>query len=218
MISASPILIDKCFAEQVYSCPKEIPLKLEHREVDWATSIREGDINVFESVFKSYYKPMCLYAQAILKDRDYSEEIVQQIFVKLWERRSLLNISTSVKAYLFQIVRNDCLNVLKHEKVKEQYRRFKVIDMHQQHDHASHRVNVSELEQHIQKAIDELPEQCSIIFRMSRFEEMKYKDIATQLNISVKTVENQMGKALKLMRTKLADFLTVILTLIFLHF
>ncbi len=210
MIQASPISFNNQFAEQVYLFNKNVSVKLEHQETDWITSIRNGNTAVFESLFKKYYKPLCAYAITVLKDKDYSEEIVQQVFVKIWERRSMLNITTSLKAYLYQSVRNDCLNVLKHEKVKEQYRRYKVIDMQQQHDSASHRLASRELEEQIQNAIDALPEQCGIIFRMSRFEELKYKDIAEQLDISVKTVENQMGKALKLMRTKLAEYVTVI--------
>lgn len=218
MISVSSISFDNHFTEQVYLFKEKLSVKLEHQEMDWITSIRNGDSAVFETVFKNYYKPLCAYALTMLKDKDYSEEVVQQMFVKIWERRSSLNITTSVKAYLYQIVRNDCLNVLKHEKVKEQYRRFKVVNMQQQHDSASTRLASHELEEQIQNAMNALPEQCGIIFRMSRFEELKYKDIAEQLNISVKTVENQMGKALKLMRLKLAEYVTVIFIFISLHF
>lgn len=217
MISVSSISFDNHFAEQVYLFKEKLSVKLEHQEMDWITSIRNGDSAVFETVFKNYYKPLCAYALTMLKDKDYSEEVVQQMFVKIWERRSSLNITTSVKAYLYQIVRNDCLNVLKHEKVKEQYRRFKVVNMQQQYDSASTRLTSHELEEQIQNAMNALPEQCGIIFRMSRFEELKYKDIAEQLNISVKTVENQMGKALKLMRLKLAEYVTVIFIFILLH-
>lgn len=218
MIAAEAILTKNHFVGQVYLFDKKTQPELEQHENDWVQSVRSGDTAAFESIFKNLYKPLCAYAMVMMKDKDSSEEIVQQVFVKIWERRASLNVSSSLKAYLYQIVRNDCLNALKHEKIKEQYRQHKVIEMQQHHENASHRLTSRELEQQIQNAIDELPEQCGIIFRMSRFEELKYKDIAEQLSISVKTVENQMGKALKLMRLKLADYITITLTFIFLNF
>ncbi|WP_316810228.1 RNA polymerase sigma-70 factor [Pedobacter heparinus] len=169
------------------------------------------DDQAFEQLFKTHFKALHAYALAILKDEDTAEEIVQQMFLKFWEKRTLLNIQSSVKAYLYKCVYHDSLNFLKHEKIKTKYQDFASYTMNSHHEPASSKVEMTELEYRIAEALNELPEQCRTIFQMSRFEELKYREIAAQLGLSVKTIENQMGKALKLMRLKLADFLSLIL-------
>lgn len=163
----------------------------------------------YELVFKQYYEGLCRYANLILKDMDASEEVVQQTFVKLWEKRANLSIETSLKLYLYKSVYNASLNELKHLAVKDKY-----INMQNSEEKSNEMQNVAqvkELEEKIEKALLKLPEQCRLIFQMSRFRQLKYREIADILNISVKTVENQMGKALKIMRTNLADYLGLVL-------
>ncbi|MNL20944.1 RNA polymerase sigma factor SigV [compost metagenome] len=169
------------------------------------------DDEAFEQVFKTHFKALHAYALAILRDEDTAEEIVQGMFLKFWEKRELLNIQTSIKAYLYKCVYHDSLNFLKHEKIKTKYQDFATYTMNSLNEPASSKVETTELEQQIRLALNELPEQCRTIFQMSRFEELKYREIADQLGLSVKTIENQMGKALKIMRLKLADFLSLIL-------
>lgn len=169
------------------------------------------DDEVFEQLFKMHFKALHAYAITILKDEDAAEEIVQGIFLKFWEKRELLSIQTSVKAYLYKCVYHDSLNFLKHEKIKTKYQDFATYTMNSLNEPASSKVETTELEKQIRLALNELPEQCRTIFQMSRFEELKYREIADQLGLSVKTIENQMGKALKIMRLKLADFLSLIL-------
>jgi len=140
--------------------------------------------------------------------------MVQQVFFKLWERTETLSITGSVAAYLYRAVHNECLNFIKHQKVRSNHRLHVVHSAKDQADHASKKILAKELETELQAALNELPEQCRTIFQMSRFEELKYHEIATELGISVKTVENQMGKALRLMRLKLAEFLTFIIVLL----
>lgn len=166
----------------------------------------------FETLFKTHYKALYAYAQVILRDEEDAEEIVQQMFLKLWEKRDLLQVQTSIKAYLYKCVYHDSLNYLKHQKTKAKYQEFTIHSMDRQQEPASHKVELTELEQNINLALNELPEQCRTIFQMSRFEELKYKEIAAALNLSIKTVENQMGKALKIMRLKLADFLVLVVS------
>jgi RNA polymerase sigma-70 factor (ECF subfamily) len=120
-----------------------------------------------------------------------------------------------VVAYLYRAVHNESLNYLKHKKVVSIYQSQSARDMKAQTDSASRSVFLKDLEINLHQALNELPEQCRIIFQMSRFEELKYREIADKLEISVKTVENQMGKALKLLRMKLADFLVLIIISIF---
>ncbi|HMI04725.1 MAG TPA: RNA polymerase sigma-70 factor [Pedobacter sp.] len=164
------------------------------------------DDETFEHLFKAHYKELHAYAGVMLRDADMAEEIVQGMFLKFWEKRELLNIQTSIKAYLYKCVYNDSMNYLKHEKVKTKYHDFAAYTMNNEHEPASSRVELTELEIKLQKALNELPEACRTIFQMSRFEELKYREIAEQLGLSIKTVENQMGKALKILRLKLADF------------
>lgn len=165
----------------------------------------------FEQLFKAHYKALHAYANMLLKDINTAEEVVQSMFLKLWEKRDLLEVQTSVKAYLYKCVYNDSLNLLKHEHVKSKYQDFTVHTINTHHEAASNKVELSELQTALKLALEALPEQCRIIFQMSRFEELKYKEIAERLGISVKTVENQMGKALKILRLKLSDFLLLLL-------
>lgn len=165
----------------------------------------------FEQLFKTYYKALHAYANMLLKDIDVAEEVVQSMFLKLWEKRDLLDVQTSIKAFLYKCVYNDSLNLLKHEQVKSKYQDFTLHTMNAHHEAASHKVELSELQKELSLAMESLPEQCRVIFKMNRFEELKYKEIAERLGISVKTVENQMGKALKILRLKLVDFLVLIL-------
>ncbi|HEU5148559.1 MAG TPA: RNA polymerase sigma-70 factor [Chryseosolibacter sp.] len=173
-------------------------------------ALSEGDITHFEMLFKTYYQPLCHYAYTFLQDREGAEEIVQSTFLLVWEKRETLAIRTSVKPYLYAMVRNACLNVLKHNKIKQRHMGEEIAMAERSHDAVTHTISSNELEQRIQLAMDELPEQCRIVFKLSRFEELKYSEIAEQLNISIKTVENHMGKALRIMREQLKDYLPLV--------
>jgi len=167
------------------------------------------DDTVFEQLFKTHYAALHAYAQVIVKDEDIAEEIVQGMFLKFWEKRENLQIS-AIKAYLYKCVYHDSLNYIRQEQTKNRYQEFTVHTMNTEHEPASLKVELSELQTHLRNALNELPEQCRTIFQMSRFEELKYREIADQLGLSIKTVENQMGKALKILRFKLADFMVVV--------
>jgi RNA polymerase sigma-70 factor (ECF subfamily) len=164
---------------------------------------------LFEDVFKSHFKSLHVYAITIVKDETIAEEMVQNVFFKLWEKKEQIRLQQSVKAYLYRAVHNECLNHLKHDKVKAGYKAH-AIYANNESESAADPAIIKELERHIDKALKELPEQCRTIFQLSRFEDQKYHMIASQLGISVKTVENQMGKALRMLRQKLMDFLPVI--------
>jgi RNA polymerase sigma-70 factor (ECF subfamily) len=172
--------------------------------------LKHRDESGFEQVFKFYFKNLYRYALTILQDHDQAEDIVQNVFYKLWDKMDSLQLQDSLAAYLYRAVYNESLNHLKHKKVRLGYQTYITRTMKDQTDGAHGKVMFSELERRLQKAINELPEQCRTIFQMSRFEELRYLDIAQRLGISVKTVENQMGKALKLLRTKLIDYLPLI--------
>jgi RNA polymerase sigma-70 factor (ECF subfamily) len=169
------------------------------------------DEAAFEHVFKQYFKNLHAYACSIVQEEAAAEEIVQNIFYKIWEKAGQLTITPPVAAYLYRAVNNESINYLKHKKVRLSHREHTLYHMKGQADSASKKVLHGELEKRLRKAMNELPEQCRIIFQLSRFEELRYREIAGQLGISVKTVENQMGKALKILRTRLADFLPLLL-------
>jgi RNA polymerase sigma-70 factor (ECF subfamily) len=186
---------------------------VELSEQQHVHKLQNGDITVFEMFFRTYYQSLCNYAYTFLQDRDESEEIVQASFLTIWEKREVLEIRTSLKSYLYTAVRNACLNVIKHEKIKQRHVSEALAVSERSHDSVTHRVLSSELEDRIQTSMAKLPEQCRLIFKLSRFEELKYAEIAEQLNISIKTVENQMGKALRIMREELKDYLPMIIVL-----
>jgi len=184
---------------------------VEIAEYDRLRALRKGDETAFEMIFKSYYQPLCHYAYTFLLDRDEAEEIVQAIFLNVWEKKAGLAIETSLKAYLYRAIRNGCLNAIKHQKVKKKHAEEYIAVSNASHEPVSESVISSELDQKIGDALMALPEQCRLIFKMSRFEELKYAEIAGQLNISIKTVENQIGKALKIMRGHLKEFLPLLI-------
>jgi len=165
----------------------------------------------FEQVFKSHFKGLHAYACTIIRDAAPAEEIVQNIFLKLWEKKEELNIRENIAVYLYRAVHNESLNYLRHRKVRAAYQSH-AMRQHKQteQEKPAEKVVMGELEKRLETALQELPEQCRTIFQLSRFEDLKYREIADKLGLSVKTIENQMGKALKLLRLKLADFLTVL--------
>ncbi|AXY77860.1 RNA polymerase sigma-70 factor [Paraflavitalea soli] len=171
----------------------------------------ESGTTAFEDVFKSHFKNLHAYACTIVKDDIMAEEMVQNVFYKIWERKAHLTIQTSLTAYLYRAVYHESLNYIKHLKVKSAYQSFATARMNQNTDNAEKKVLLGELEGRLRTALQELPEQCRTIFQMSRFEELKYQEIADRLGLSIKTVENQMGKALKLMRLKLIEFLPLLI-------
>ncbi len=170
----------------------------------------------FEMLFNKHYEPLCAFVFGAVKDFDVCEEIVQNLFVSLWEKRKETNINTSIKSYLYQAAKNAALNQIKHIGIKEKHKKYineTIADVEQSY---SHSIENKELADTIQKAINKLPTECKKIFLMSRNDELKYKEIAEKLDISVKTVENQMGKALSRLRTDLAEYLPVVLIAILL--
>jgi RNA polymerase sigma-70 factor (ECF subfamily) len=160
-------------------------------------SLKEGNEKAFEEIFKNYYPHMVLFAMRFLHDKDLSESIVQEVFVRLWEKRKNGDIQ-SLKNYLVVSVRNRCHNELKRQGVVRDYEKKSVQEV------ASWPVfKDKEYLERINQTIDSLPVQRKKIFKMSRLEGLKYKEIANQLGISPKTVEAQMGKALKYLREQL---------------
>lgn len=165
------------------------------------------DFSKIEELFKFYYKTLCNIAYRIVGDRDAAEDVVQEVFIKLWERKEEITIDSSIKGYLFKSVSNAAINYL------QKNRALKYKEEISENTHAAYlvdggnKMDEKELEARIEKAIEKLPPKCKAIFVLSRFEEMKYQEIAQHLNISIKTVESQMGIALEKLRHALTPYM-----------
>ncbi len=159
------------------------------------------DKDSLEKLFREYFPPLISFARKILMDEDDAREVVQKVFVNLWEKREEIDLSTSLKSYLFTSVHNRSLNVIRDRK---KFSSEEVPDMAGDWD-VSAQIESMELEEKINEALKALPEKCRQIFELNRFDGLKYSEIAAQLEISVKTVENQMSKALKMLREKLLN-------------
>jgi len=174
---------------------------LLHADVEIIKAIGKGNSVVFKQVFISHYESLCRYAYTILKNAEEAEDVVQSMFVKIWEKREGLEVKHTIRAYLFKAVYHQCINLLEHRTVKLKHQ---VQLTHEMHAETQRPVAFQdELEENIVAAIKTLPDQCRIIFMMSRYDELRYAEIASHLNISVNTVENQISKALKILRVKL---------------
>jgi len=165
----------------------------------------------YEQLFRMHYGRLCAYANLFLNDADAAEDVVQDVFVKLWQNREELAVQTSLQSYLFRAVRNGCLNVIEHLAVRDAYKVSHELEIRNMETHPVDEAMVTELERRIRETIDLLPEERRKIFLMSRFDGLKYREISEQLGISVKTVENQMYQALRFLRERLVDYLPLIL-------
>jgi RNA polymerase sigma-70 factor (ECF subfamily) len=174
---------------------------LKEREI--IKRIRKGDIREFESLFRSYYTPLLNFGTSVLRDRDTAEEIVQELFYVIWRDREKLIITTSLKGYLFRSVYNRAMHHLDHIKVVRKHVAETDSGSSTDSNDPLEIMRYRELNSRVTKILDNLPERCARIFCMSRFEGLKYNEIASQLAISVKTVEANMGRALKEFRKEL---------------
>jgi len=171
----------------------------------------ELDKGSFENLFREYFPPLMAFSRKILVDEDDAREVVHQVFITIWEKRLEIDLSQSMKSYLFTSVHNRSLNVIRDRK---KFSSVEVPDVAGELD-VSSAIESMELEEKILEVIGSLPEKCRQVFELNRFEGLKYSEIAEKLDISVKTVENQMSKALKILREKLSKYMSILLWLIF---
>ncbi len=185
---------------------------MNSEELTLLNLIKAGNIPAFEKLFNTHYATLCIYAKKMVGDIDEARDIVQNIFVALYEKRDALEINTSIKPYLYKSVYHACLNHLK---------QIKIHNIH--HDHLKYQMPfgdyqdtlvTNELEEKIWTTVQSLPEQCRKIFEMNRFLGKKNSEIAEQLGISIRTVETQISKALKILRENLIQFLVTFLLFI----
>ena len=171
--------------------------------------VKKGSKEAFRILFDNYYNELCFVALSILKDKTEAEETIQALFVKIWEERDKLNITSSLKAYLKTSVRNRCHNVLSRQKVRLNHAQAHITENRGTFNNMS--FSDPYLMEKIHSTIDSLPLKRKKIFKLNRIQGYKYREIAEELNISQKTVEAQMAKAMQTMRQELKEYLSILL-------
>lgn len=170
--------------------------------------IRSGDPAAFEELFNRYWEPLFAAAVYRLKSRDLAQDVLQELFVDLWEKRASLEIHTSVKGYLNQALKNRIINKIKSETVRDKYEKM-ILDHYETNPLGTeYRVSENFLNHEIRKDSALLPDRCKEVFELSRYEQLSHKEIGEKLNISPKTVENHIGKALKILHPKLKQIIS----------
>jgi RNA polymerase sigma-70 factor (ECF subfamily) len=174
-----------------------------------ASRIKLSDEQAFELLFRKYYVRLCTYANKFLNDPEEAKEVVQEVFTKIWEGREDIDPEESLKSYIFKITQNLSINKLRKRKLVSKYTEIYWMIYVDKHEFSGLESLLGrELEENVAHSIGNMPAQCRKVFELSRIEGLKYKEIAEVLNISVKTVEAQMSKALRSLRTDLAEYLT----------
>ena len=188
--------------------------------------LKEGDSRSFDFLFNKYYKDLVLFSCVFLKEQNSSEDIVQDIFFRLWENRENLSIESSLKAYLLTAVKNSCFEELRHREVVRTHQNYVMGSSDLIDYNTEHYLLYSDLNDHLQEAIKKLPEDMQptysdllsedmrTIFEMNRFKNLKYREIAEELNVSVRTVESKISKSLEFLRKHLSGFYDLILLFI----
>jgi len=185
-------------------------------DIQISDNIKNGHKSTFEAVFKTHYKMLCKFAIQYVKNTDTAEEIVQSVFYNIWKNKENFTISQSIKAYLFTATRNNCLQYLNHKNIERKYVSATLQGIPNQFSETPlNTINANEINAIIEQTLNNLPENCSKIFKLNRFENLKYNEIADILNISVKTVEANITKALKAFRINLSQYLHLIITVLY---
>jgi RNA polymerase sigma-70 factor (ECF subfamily) len=168
----------------------------------------------FEHLFRTHFERLCSFARQYVADMDTAQDICQKVFIRLWEKREEMDTSRSITSYLFTSVKNRCLNHIRdHKKYRSHLLDVECGDLEIGLAISEDHFALQELQQRIDKALATLPPKCRQVFEMSRYEQKKYKEIASELDISQKTVEAHMSKAIKLLRDDLGDYLTLLILL-----
>ena len=179
-----------------------------YKDQELLIMVKQGDRKGLELLFKKYHAPLYRFSYIMVKREDAADDIVQETFFKLWKLRDTISEDVILKSYLYTAVRNQSINHMEKENRNTILHEYPA-DLRSDHADAIAGLHSQELQQKITEAIDRLPDRCKVIFKLSRYEGMSYKEIATYLEVSIKTVENQMGTALKKLKTQLADYINI---------
>jgi RNA polymerase sigma-70 factor (ECF subfamily) len=168
--------------------------------------LRNGNEDAFDVIFRTYYARLVHFGEAMLGERAPAEELAQDVMLELWKRRTSLTVDTSLQGYLFRATRNRTLNYIRHEKVVKRGSAFAAQEMTTDAV-ADSQIRQDQIDAALHAAVSTLPPRCREVFELSRSQGLKYSEIAATLGISIKTVEAQMGKALKIVRELMSSYL-----------
>ena len=171
--------------------------------------LKRGEEAAYELLFREYYQILTVFANKYVNDIEVAKEIVQDLFVHLYDKRDRLDINSSLKSYLFRSAHNRSINFINAQKIRYKYAEHVNKTTSLEDNSLEHEVNKTELEHALYKAIDELPPKCQAIFKMNRFEGLSNSEIADKLSLSKRTIETQISKALKILRIKLKPYMAV---------
>ena len=186
--------------------------KNRKEELQWIVSVGQGDHWAFEALFREYYLPLTRFAWRYVESKAVAEELVQEIFSEIWEDRAELNITESVRSYLYKAVKHRSLNYLKHQRIQYKYdtqwmdKREKVSTI--EYRDPGH---IERIKEAIRVAIEELPPRSRMTYKLHRYDGLTYQEIADVMDISVKTVESQMTRTLQMLRERLSYLLPLLL-------
>ncbi len=181
---------------------------MKNNENDLLIRIQQGDENAFEIIFKKYYANLVKYAKGFVGTIEESEDLVEDTFFWIWEKRSYIRINSSLKAYLFTITYHRCINYLEKNKRHQHYvETNKFLKKQGVNDEIQSDIITDELQSIINNSIERLPAECRKIFKLNRIHELKYREIADKLGISITTVKTQMSRALEKLRKDLKNYL-----------
>jgi len=202
------------FVPLVDNCNTKVKNPVTLVEKVLISKLKLGDRFAFSNIFSAYYKDLVLFATRFTYDLCSAEEIVQDTFLKLWEKHETIEVDISLKSYLLRIVQNKCIDWCRHKKVLQMYNNC-ILESPQyfEYDTDSY-VLCSELQKLIENALGKLPESISEAYRLNRDKGLKYHEIAALQNVSVRTIEVRIGKALNILRNHLKDYLVFIIGLL----
>jgi RNA polymerase sigma-70 factor (family 1) len=174
-------------------------------------NIKKNDKASFSIVFTQYYKDLVTFSFGIVHNINTAEEIVQDVFIKLWENRASLIIDRSLKSYLLKSVQNHSLNWLQHVKVQSRFTAYILDHQLLSNNETENYILHSELEQNLQEALNKIPPEYAQAFKMNRFENLSYPEIAQKLGVSTRTIEVRISKALSFLRIELREFMLLVI-------
>ena len=174
-------------------------------------NLQKGSNEAFEIIFKTYFSVLTKYAMTFVNTLQEAEDLVEDCFLWIWHKKESITIDSSLRAYLFTLVKHKCLDLKKKEQIKIKYKN-QILETHKFDDHHEKpsTLLVKELDEQINDEINKLPNQCRRIFKMNRFEGLKYKEIAEKLDISIATVKTQMSLALTKLKKAFRDYLPLL--------
>jgi len=179
------------------------------------SKIKTGDYTAFECIFNAYYRDLVMFASKFTHDISTAEEIVQDIFVKLWEDHESIKVNSSFKSYLLKTVQNKCIDWYRHRKIIQKHYESVMSGSSQLTYDTDSYLLYSELQEQIDDALGKLPEEISEVFRMNRYQGLKYHEISDLLGVSVRTIEVRIGKALHMLRNILQEYFPIMTGIIF---